>query len=323
MAEPAKYQQIAEDIRQEIQTGKRAAGAAFDLVALKEKYGTTKATLGKALGVLAGEGMVRWDGDTATVPAATVEMGSAAELVARIQARTEEREAEAEEVAVRGVPSIPGVRVITQELDPEAERALKREDVAKAFQESKELAQAWIAAEGQATEAKRALSHKLMDLREMFIFRGHPDWNGQSKTYQMLVALLYTDLGVDKNGQRAVLHHLEDRKRERVPKALWSRFGVEELTRGQRNSLEKKTAQALTSVAETTKATASQVAKGKATGSQLVTLAKHIDRGIAVFSPAALGVMTPKQLDAFVNEMTAAREQADKLIQEAKDRLSE
>ncbi|WP_338932649.1 GntR family transcriptional regulator [Streptomyces netropsis] len=329
MAKAARFEEVAESIRQEITTGTHAEGAQLDVDELVKKHATTKATVGKALGALARDGLVRWDGEVATIAggAATgdatetaeaspvpVITESAEELVAKMTARAEEKSAE---LAPRETPPVLEGRVITAHVDPDAERALKNPDVAQAYQEGKVLGQAWMEAEGRATEAKRALSHKLMDLRELFMFKGHPDYSGQSREYQALVSLLYQDLGVGKSGQRAILHHLEDRKRERVPKALWSKFGVEELSRGQRAGLEKKAAQALTSVAETAAATAGQAAKGKSTGHQLVTLAKRIDAGMAVFSTASLRVMTPAQRRTFVDQVREARDRADALIREA------
>ncbi|MFG2206658.1 winged helix-turn-helix domain-containing protein [Streptomyces sp. NPDC048638] len=294
MPRTTKYEQVADRIRHAIKGGDPGE-ALPDIVDLAHTYEVSRATVTKALEVLRDQGSVQ-PGDAGGYvipPTRTVAVP-----------------------ASREAPEVLSGRVITEHIDPDAERALKRPEVAQAYQEGRELGRAWVAAEGRATEAKRALSVKLMDMREMFQHKGHLDWNGQSREYQALAALLYQDLGVDMPAQRAVLHHLEDRKRERVPKALWPEFGVEELTRGQRAGLGRKAAKALTEVSQTADAAAGQAAKGKTTGHQLVTLAKRIDQGMAVFSTASLRVLTPKQRQTFRDEVKAARDHADALLRE-------
>ncbi|MGW7270800.1 GntR family transcriptional regulator [Streptomyces sp. NPDC054864] len=335
MAKAAKYETVAESIRQEIQAGTYAGGVSLDVGELAGKYDTTKATVSRALAVLGDDGLVVSAGDGWSVteglfPADTessagrdaaepesavapVVTDSAEELAARMEAKAAEKSA-AVEVHVPQV--LKGTRVVSEHVDPNAERALKREDVAKAYQEARVLGREWLAAEGRATEARKAMSGKLMELRQMFKYKGELDYNGQSPEYQALAKLLYGDIGADASVQRAILHHVEDRKREAIPRSKWAKFGVDELTRGQRQGLEKKTAKALSEVAETSDATAGQAAKGKATGNQLVTLAKRIDAGMAVFSTASLRVLTPAQRRTFADQVKEARDRADALLKE-------
>ncbi|MFE9396798.1 GntR family transcriptional regulator [Streptomyces flavidovirens] len=341
MAKVAKYETVAESIRQEIQAGTYAGGVGLDVAELAGKYDTTKPTVSKALALLGDTGLVtpepgdswavaeglftpdtessagRDAAEPADAPAAPVVTTSAEELEARMAAKAAELAGNGElEVHVPQV--LAGTRVVTEHVDPNAERALKRPEVAQAYQESKVLGREWLAAEDRATEKKRAMSAKLMELRGMFKHKGDVDYNGQSPEYQALAALLYQDIGADRNAQRAILHHVEDRKREIIPQAKWDKFGVEALTRGQRAGLEKKAAKALTEVSDTAQATAGQAAKGKATGNQLVTLAKRIDAGMAVFSTASLRVMTPAQRKTFADQVQEARDRADALLKELK-----
>ncbi|MFF1738581.1 GntR family transcriptional regulator [Streptomyces mirabilis] len=288
MAKAARYEQVADGIRQEIQAGTYAGGVGLGAGELAEKYDTTKATVSRALALLGDEGLLAPAGDGWTVV----------------------------EAAVPEAPKVLEGRLVTEHVDPEAEKALKREDVAQAYQRSKDVGRAWLAAEGRATEAKKEMARKLMDLRELFKHKGHPDWNGDSRPYQALVSLLYQDLGVEPPHRRAILHHVEDLKRERVPLTLWGKFGVQALTRGQRAGLERRATQALTSVTETAGAAADQAAKGKATGHQLVTLMSRIDQGMAVFSTASLRVMTPAQRKKFRDQAQEARDRADALLNE-------
>ncbi|WP_326648323.1 GntR family transcriptional regulator [Streptomyces sp. NBC_01750] len=328
MAKAAKYETVAEGIRQEIQAGTYAGGVGLDVAELVAKYGTTQATVSRALALLGDDGLAVADGDVwnvipadmegsagrdAAEPPAPVVTESAEEPAARTAAKAQ---AKAAELVVHTPQVLKGTRVVTEHVDPNAERALKRAGVAQAYQETKTLGRQWLDAEGRATEAKRAMSAKLMELRQMFTYRGDPDYNGQSSEYQALAALLYQDLGADKSAQRAILHHVEDRKREIIPPAKWDKFGVEPLTRGERAGLEKKAAKALTEVSDMAKATAVEARKGKATGAQLVTLATQIEHGVAVFSTASLRVMSPAQRKTFREQMQATRDQAEAALQE-------
>lgn len=307
-AKTAKWELTTEGIRQEIQAGTYTGGLALDVGELAGKYRTTKPTVGKALEALSGDGLVVKDGDAWRV---------AEDLfpVARIEARTQAKTVAGVEVVVH-TPEVLAGRVVTEHVDPNAVRALEREGVAKAYAEAKDLGREWLRAEGRATEAKKAVAAKLMDLRGMFTYRGDPDYNGQSSEYQALAALYYQDIGADRSAQRAILHHVEDRKRDVIPPDQWDRFGVEALTRGERAGLEKKAAKALTAVTETARATAGEARKGKATGHQLLTLASQIEHGVAVFSVASLRVMTPEQRQSFRDKMQATRDQADAALRE-------
>ncbi|AUG87157.1 hypothetical protein HOS58_gp25 [Streptomyces phage Attoomi] len=338
MAKAAKWETTAESIRQEIQGGTYAGGVGLDVGELADKYATTKPTVGKALEALAGDGLVVKNGDAWNVaeglfPAESADTESSAgrdaaepesavavqesaeELEARMAAKAEAR-GNGRELAVPEAPTVLEGRVVTEHVDPNAERALKRPEVAKAYQESKVLGREWLAAEGRATEAKKAVAAKLVELRQMFTHKGDPDWNGQSAEYQALAKLLYQDIGADASAQRAILHHVEDRKRAVIPPAQWAKFGVDALTRGERAGLEKKAAKALTTVAETAKATSGEARKGKATGQQLVTLMSRIDQGLAVFSTTSLRVLSKAERRKFAEQAREAKERAEALLKE-------
>ncbi|WP_253916806.1 hypothetical protein [Streptomyces sp. MNP-20] len=240
---------------------------------------------------------------------------SAEELAARIDAKA----AKSTEVATQAPPQVLAGRVVTEHVDPNALRALKREDVATAYAEAKVLGREWLETEGRATEARKVMAAKLVQLRELFTYKGEVDYGGQSSEYQALAKLLYQDIGADASAQRAILHHVEDRKRAVIPPAQWARYGVEPLTRGERAGLEKRAAAALTTVAETAKATAGQARKGKATGHQLVTLMTRIDAGMAVFSTASLRVMSKAERRKFAEQAREARDRADALLRELGD----
>ncbi|MGW7523007.1 GntR family transcriptional regulator [Streptomyces sp. NPDC054783] len=333
MTKAARWEQAAESIRQEIQAGTYAGGVVLDVGELVGKYSTTKPTVTKALDALAGDGLVVRDGDSwkaaeSLFPAepeltepesvgAPVVQGPAEELTARMAANAAEKaQAAGGAVVVREAPQVLEGRVFTEHVDPDAERALKREDVAEVYQEAKVLGREWLAAEGRVTEAKKAVASKLMDLRGMFTYKGDPDYNGQSREYQAVAKLLYQDIGADASAQRAILHHVEDRKRAVIPPAQWSKFGVDPLTRGERAGLDKRSAKALTSVDETAKAAASQARKGKATGHQLVTLMSRIDQGMAVFSTASLRVMSPAERRKFKEQAEETKARAESLLRE-------
>ncbi|MER6031599.1 GntR family transcriptional regulator [Streptomyces sp. NPDC001851] len=328
MTKAAKWEQTAEAVRQEIQARTYAQGVTLNVGELSRKYSTTKPTVAKALDALVGDGLVVKDGDAWKVgeglfapepefAVAPVVQDTAEDLVARMAAKAEAKTRAANgKVAVRESPQVLEGRVVTEHVDPNAERALKREDVAEAYQEAKVLGREWLAAEGRATEAKKAVAVKLMDLRAMFTYKGDPDYNGQSPEYQAVAKLLYQDIGADASAQRAILHHVEDRKRAVIPPAQWAKFGVDPLTRGERAGLEKKTAKALTTVADTAKAAASQARKGKATGHQLVTLMSRIDQGMAVFSTASLRVMSPAERRKFREQAEETKARAEALLQE-------
>ncbi|WP_371588629.1 hypothetical protein [Streptomyces virginiae] len=329
MTKPARYVAVAEALRKGIQEGTYAEGLDLGTAGLAARHATNVATVTKALEVLTGEGVVVRDGDAWKVaeglfpPDTSAGQNAATPLVVTESAKglTAGMAAKAEalkgsEVATRETPKVLEGLVVTEHIDPNAERALKREDVARVYQETKILGRTWLDTDTRATKAKRDMSAKLMELRQMFTYKGDPDYNGKSSEYQALAALLYQDLGADKTAQRAILHHVEDRKREMIPPSKWDKFGVDPLSRGQRASLEKKTAKALTGVSDTAKAMAGEAHKGKATGAQLVTLARQIEHGVAVFSVASLRVMTPAQRKAFRDQMKATRDQADAALRE-------
>lgn len=310
MAKAPKYETVAEGIRQEIRAGIYAGGVALDMGELAGKYGTTKATVSRGLAFLGDAGLVTPSGGGWTVAEGLLPVeGADTESSA-------ERDATEPEMDVHVPQVLQGTRVVTEHVDPNAERALKREGVAEAYREVKALGRAWLEAEGRATEVKKAVAAKLMELRQIFTYKGDPDYNGQSSEYQALAKLLYQDIGADASAQRAILHHVEDCKRVVIPPAQWAKFGVNALTRGERAGLERKTAKALAAVSETTETTAVEARNGKATGRQLVTLMSSIDQGMAVFSTASLRVMTPAERRRFADQARETRERAEALLRE-------
>ncbi|MFJ9900711.1 GntR family transcriptional regulator [Streptomyces sp. NPDC091280] len=336
MAKVARYEVVAGGIRQEILAGTYAEGAGLKVDELAGKYGTTKVTVSRALALLGDDGLVAptesgWtvtegpvpvedsamdsSTDRETAESETSDVAVVTDAAEKLEALAPAKGANGAETAVH-TPQVLEGRVVTEHVDPNAERALKRKDVAEAYQEAKALGHMWLETEGRATDAKKAVAAKLVDLRQMFKFKGDPDWNGQSPEYQALAALLYKDIGANPSAQRAILHHVEDRKRALIPSAQWNKFGVEPLTRGERAGLEKKAAKALTAVDETATATAGEARKGKATGHQLVTLAKRIEDGLSVFSLTSLRVMTPAQRRTFAEQLRDSRDRADALLNE-------
>lgn len=342
MAKAARWEITAEGIRQEIRAGTYAGGVGLDVAELAGKYVTTKNTVSRALASLVDDGLVTPAGDGWSVAAGLFSAGSAdmessaggdaaepefavvvqetgEELEAPLAAKAEAKAQGAGQELEVHAPQVLAGRIVTEHVDPNAERALKREAVAQAYAEAKDLGRAWLEAEGRATEAKKSVAAKLMDLRGMFTYKGDPDWNGQSPEYQALAKLLYQDIGADASAQRAILHHVEDRKQAVIPPAQWDKFGVVALTRGERAGLEKRAAKALTTVADTAEATAGEARKGRATGHQLVTLMSCIDAGMAVFSTTSLRVMSKSERRKFADQAREARDRADALLKELDD----
>ncbi|MFJ8504396.1 GntR family transcriptional regulator [Streptomyces avermitilis] len=343
MPKAAKYESVAESIRQTITTGVKGEGAELNPENLAKAYSTTKATASRALALLADKGVVIASGDGWTVAAGLFHVDTASsagrdavepeapavhtaeELAARMSAKAEVLEAvNGKDVGAREVPKVLEGKVVTAHVDPDAERALKDPEVAADFNAAKASLRTYADLDGKRTDALKAVAKSLVTLRSHFQEPGsrkRVDWNGNSGPYQALVRLMYMDLGLEgeraDSTKRAIRHHVEDRKREVVPAKDWDHYGIQALTRGERAGLEKRTAKALSSVVETSDATAGEASKGRATGHQLVTLAKRIDAGLAVFSTASLRVMSPAQRKTFVDQVREARDRADAILREA------
>jgi DNA-binding GntR family transcriptional regulator len=313
MPKVAKYESVAGSIRQEIQALAYAAGDPLNTEELAGKYVTTKATVSRALAVLADAGLVTPAGDGWTV----------AEPESRMTAKAEEL-ATGKDVEVRRAPQVLEGRVVTEHVDPDAERALKNRQVAADYNTAKASLRTYADLDGKRTEALKAVAASLVTLRSHFKEPGtrgrRVDWNGNSVEYNALAALLYRDVGLEgeqaESTKRAIRHHVEDRKRAVVPVKDWDHYNIQALTRGERAGLEKRAAKALTGVADTSDATAGQAAKGNATGHQLVTLMSRIDQGMSVFSTASLRVMSPAQRKKFRDQAQEARDRADALLRE-------
>lgn len=225
--------------------------------------------------------------------------------------------------ATEGVGVLAGV-VATESIDPDAERALAIEDVATDYQEAKERVRAYLDLDGRRTSALRAVAEKLMDLRSHFKQPGsrgkRTDWNGESNEYRALANLLYTDLGlsgdVGDSTKRNVRHQVENVKRLRIPKKDWEHYGVQALTRGQRQALTAKFGKAVDQVEAVAEETAAKATTGQTTGAQLVTLIKRIDAGISVYSLASLSTMTPSQRKTFREQLEDTRQKTDALLEE-------
>lgn len=225
---------------------------------------------------------------------------------------------------VRGTPGVLSGRVIGEELDPNAERALKDPKVAAKYQSIKERIREYLELEGRRTELMRSIAEQLLELRQQFKQPGSKgkrlDWNGESDAYRALAHLVYLDAGATgpegASLQRAIRYHVDQRKRELVPRRQWDHYNIQALSQGERAALAKRFAsehEALTSGAEQV---GTKAKKGEVTGSQLVSLAKTIEKGVSVYQPEALHTLTPKQRDAFRERMAHVREQADSLLEE-------
>lgn len=222
-------------------------------------------------------------------------------------------------------PKVLSGRVVTESVDPNAERALRDPAVAADYNAAKKTLQELVRLEGRRTKVLKSLARQLCSLRAHFKQPGTrgrrpTDWNGESVEYQALANLLYVDVGLagpeHESTKRAIRHHVEDVKRELVPAKDWDRYGIQALSRGQRQALASKSAKALEDVAETAEATAAQASAGQATGAQLVSLAKRIDAGISVYSTTSLRTLTPAQRTTFREQLEDTREKADAILRE-------
>ncbi|MEV8056561.1 hypothetical protein AB0P37_08540 [Streptomyces antimycoticus] len=220
--------------------------------------------------------------------------------------------------------TLDGRVVVGEEIDPNAERALRDPKVAADYAEIKSGLHKYMELDQSRTEALKFIARKLMDLRAHFKEPGSrgrmTDWNGSSLAYSALANLVYRDAGLigpeADSTKRAVRYHVEALKRELVPRKHWDHYGVSEITQGQRQMLAKKFQTEHTSVGETTQEVSRKALAGEVTGSQLVSLAKQIDRGVSVYTAEALRTLTPKQRSAFKERMESLRQHADELLRE-------
>ncbi|MEV7467184.1 hypothetical protein AB0O20_11885 [Streptomyces kronopolitis] len=242
--------------------------------------------------------------------------------------------AEGMSVATRGKTSakVPAKRTptviegvaVTEHVDPDAERALKDPAVAADFNAAKTLFRDLLDLEGQRLEKLKAIAETMMDLRAHFKQPGSKgrriDWNGDSTEYKALAALLYRDLGLEgqdhDSTKRSIRYQVENVKRERVPAKQWEHYGIQALTRGQRQALTAKFGKNLGEVETAAEETGKQAAQGTVTGAQLVALAKRIDAGISVYSMASLRTLTPNQRKTFREQLADTRAKTDALLKE-------
>lgn len=230
----------------------------------------------------------------------------------------------ADRSAAKRTPSVLSGTVVAESVDPNAERALKDKGVAADYRAAKSLFLELKELEGERVAKLRAIADKLMDLRAHFKEPGSRgkriDWNGISQDYKAVATLLYRDVGIDgeehASTQRSVRYQVENVKRERVPKKDWDHYGVQALTRGQRQALASKFGKNLDSLKTAADETGKSAATGQVTGAQLVTLAKQIDRGISVYSQAPLQALTPKQRQTFRDQLQHTRERTEAILRE-------
>ncbi|MEV3856079.1 hypothetical protein AB0J38_17360 [Streptomyces sp. NPDC050095] len=248
---------------------------------------------------------------TAEQPQATAPV-TADELRKRMAEKTERKQAETRDPARQVL-----VGTIVGEADEKTvSQALENPEAAKIYNATKPLVAEYAQVDGRATELLRQISHNVMDLRALFTdSSGRPDWNGTSPQYLALAATLLRDAGIPSDSQagtrRAIGHHIEDRKRERIPQKDWAEYGVQALTRGQRAGLEKKQAKALV---ETDKAVKAVKKKGGADNSSMLVLARKIDAGISAYNVDQLAALNPKQRNMFRESLEETRQKAEALL---------
>ncbi|WP_037790550.1 Lsr2 family DNA-binding protein [Streptomyces natalensis] len=237
------------------------------------------------------------------------------EITARMAEKTVEKEKAADKAAALARRVVEGN--IVGGPSPTALTALKDPKVSEIYNATKPLVTEYGQVEGRATELLRAISHKLMDLRSLFKDdAGRTDWNGGSAQYRAVADALLREAGIpaDSEGstRRAIGHHIEDRKRERIPAKEHAYYGVQALTRGQRQGLAQKQAKALVEVDKGVKD--AKKAKGSADGAQMVVLARKIDAGISAYHEAQLSALSPAQRKTFRQTLEETRAKADALL---------
>ncbi|MGP3940497.1 hypothetical protein [Streptomyces sp. 6N106] len=224
----------------------------------------------------------------------------------------------------RQTPKVLSGRVVGEEIDPNAARALRDPAVAADYAEIKTGIRQYVELDKNRTEALKFIARKLMDLRAHFKEPGSRgrmiDWNGGSDAYSALATLVYRDAGLTgpdaESTKRAVRYHVESLKRELVPRKQWDHYGIQELTQSQRQQLANAFQAEHKRVNETTQEVSRKALAGEVTGSQLVSLAKSIDRGVAAYSAETLKKLTPKQRGEVRERMQSLRQHADELLQE-------
>ncbi|MGG7572577.1 Lsr2 family DNA-binding protein [Streptomyces sirii] len=240
---------------------------------------------------------------------------SADEITARMVEKTAENQEAADKAAALSRRVMEGT--IVGGPSPTALTALENPKVSEIYNAAKPLVAEYHKVEGRATELLREISHKLMDLRSLFKDdNGRTDWNGGSAPYRAVADALLREAGIpaDSEGstRRAIGHHIEDRKRERVPAKDHDYYGVQALTRGQRQGLAQKQAKALVEVDEGVKD--AKKAKGSADGAQMVVLARKIDAGISAYHEAQLSALSPAQRKTFRQALEETRAKTDALL---------
>ncbi|WP_328386321.1 Lsr2 family protein [Streptomyces sp. NBC_00400] len=250
-----------------------------------------------------------------TMPPATEPTLSADEITARMAKKAAEKKEATEKAAALSRRVLEGN--IVGAPSPTALVALEDPKVSEIYNAAKPLVAEYHQVEGRATELLREISRKLMDLRSLFKDdNGRTDWNGNSAQYKALADGLMREAGIpaDSEGstRRAIGHHIEDRKRERIPAKEHDYYGVQALTRGQRQGLAQKQAKALVEVDKVVKDT--KKAKGSADGAQMVVLARKIDAGISAYHETQLAALSPAQRKTFRQTLEETRAKTDALL---------
>ncbi|WP_037838577.1 Lsr2 family protein [Streptomyces sp. NRRL S-1813] len=240
---------------------------------------------------------------------------SADEITARMAKKTAENKEAAEKAVALSRRVVEGA--IVGAPSPAALAALEDPKVSEIYNAAKPLVAEYHQVEGRATELLREISRKLIDLRSLFKDdNGRTDWNGNSATYKALADALLREAGIpaDSEGstRRAIGHHIEDRKRECIPAKEHDYYGVQALTRGQRQGLAQRQAKALVEVDKVVKDT--KKAKGPADGAQMVVLARKIDAGISAYHETQLAALSPTQRKTFRQTLEETRAKADALL---------
>ncbi|MFD5392772.1 hypothetical protein ACFWJW_00720 [Streptomyces sp. NPDC127097] len=240
---------------------------------------------------------------------------TADEITARMAKKAAENKDAADKAVALSRRAVEGT--IVGGPTPTALKALEDPKVSEIYNAAKPLVAEYNSVEGRATELLREISHKLMDLRSLFKDdNGRIDWNGGSAAYRAVADALLREAGIpaDSEGstRRAIGHHIEDRKRERIPAKEHDYYGVQALTRGQRQGLAQKQAKALVEVDKGAKDV--KKAKGTADGAQMVVLARKIDAGISAYHEAQLVALSPAQRKTFRQTLEETRAKADALL---------
>lgn len=202
-------------------------------------------------------------------------------------------------------------RTLTEFVPEAARAALERPRVAELHRNATARIRDVVQAEDRLTDSLKALARVLMELRGEFKEPGGtgPDWLGKSVEYQALAHMAYLDAGVDgpraDSTRRAVRYHMQALKREMIPRAQWEHYGVHAA---------EQAARTLGTGATSLHDEAVRVAKGEATGRDIVRLTRTIQEGVEAYTPHALHRLTPKQREAVRESAEVVRARADEVL---------